>query len=142
MRLSVLTFIGTFYVAALSTVLAAVAGTCTQGDAGRLYGVVFSILLYFIALITMRFSITMQRELLFILPALPVVIWQTIFSARLSFDLLWNEAPACTFLMGPGPAYPPSGGEMFFAVAWPAMALMVILGLAMVWRALPKNPTV
>ncbi|MEO1249750.1 MAG: hypothetical protein AAFW76_07915, partial [Pseudomonadota bacterium] len=58
--------IGAFYLGALNTVLARVAGTCTQGDADRLLGVIFSAVLYLVALGAMKMSRSERRILLFV----------------------------------------------------------------------------
>lgn len=123
--------IGAFYLGALNTVLARVAGTCTQGDADRLLGVMVSAVLYLFALGAMKMSGSERRIIWFILPVIPVLLWQAVFALRLSYEVLWLDASACTVLEGV--PYPMSGHEPFVAVAWPAMAIIVLIGFAAVW---------
>lgn len=118
-----------FYLAAGNTVLARVAGTCTQGDADRLYGVVLSLLLYGIALLGLWLSSRIRSIVLFCLPIFPVIFWQVWFSLQLSFEILVKGHSACTVLEGPLPVYPNSGSEFFFALSWPLMSISVLLGM-------------
>jgi len=74
-----------FYLAAGNAVIARVAGTCTQGDADRLFGVVLSIALYGIALLGLWLSSRTRSIVLFCLPIFPIILWQVWFSSRLSF---------------------------------------------------------
>ena len=119
-----------FYLAAGNTILARVAGTCTQGDADRLFGVVVSIGLYAIALLGLMKTSHLRSWGKMLLPLTPVVIWQTWFSIRLSYEITLLEHSACTVLHGAIPPYPMSGSESFFAISWPTMSLGVLLGIA------------
>lgn len=124
-----------FYLAAVNTVLARVVGTCTQGDADRLFGIVLSIVLYGIALLGLWLSRNPRVILLFSLPILPVIAWQTWFSSRLSFEILALDRSACSVLEGPVPPYPSSGSELFFAITWPLMSFGLLFGLLVVVRS-------
>ena len=124
-----------FYLGAGNTILARVAGTCTQGDADRLYGVVLSIALYGIALLGLWLSRSARPIVLFSLPVLPILIWQLWFSFRLSFEILAQGRSACSVLEGAVPPYPDSGSELFFAMSWPLMSLGALLGILFVLRA-------
>jgi uncharacterized membrane protein len=123
-----------FYLAAGNTVLARVAGTCTQGEAERLHGVVLSFALYGIAILGLWLAPRGRPIVLFSLPVFPIVFWQVWFSSRLSFEILALGRSACTVLKGPLPAYPDSGSELFFALSWPLMSLSVLLGMLTVLR--------
>jgi hypothetical protein len=124
-----------FYLGAGNTILARFAGTCTQGDADRLYGVVLSITLYGIALLGLWLSSNTRTIVLVSLPVLPIIIWQLWFSFRLSFEILAQGRSACSVLEGAAPPYPNSGSELFFAMSWPLMSLGVLLGIFFVLRA-------
>ena len=115
--------------------IARVAGTCTQGDADRLYGVVLSLALYGIALLGLWLTLRARSIVLFCLPIFPIIFWQVWFSSRLSFEILVRGHSACTVLEGPLPTYPNSGSELFFAVSWPLMSFSVLLGLLAVLRS-------
>lgn len=126
-----------FYAGAGNTALARFAGTCTQGDADRLHGVVISAVLFLIALVAMRASQRERMILVLIIPLLPVFVWQAWFSSRLSFEILaWGHS-ACDVLQRSPPSYPMSGSELFFAVAWPLMSFGLLLGLAVLWIRRP-----
>lgn len=122
--------VGLFYLAAGNTILARVAGTCTQGDADRLFGVVVSIALYGFALLGLWLSAQARAVVSFLLPLVPIVIWQAWFSARLSFEVFVLERSACSVLQGAIPEYPMSGSEAFFAITWPMMSFGLIVGLS------------
>lgn len=128
-----------FYLAAGNTVLARVAGTCTQGDADRLFGVVISIALYGLAILGLWVSGHTRRSAPILLPLVPVVVWQTWFSARLAFGIFALNQSACSVLEGPPPAYPMSGSETFFAITWPIMSLGVLLGLSALYLRRPSS---
>ncbi|MBV7393838.1 hypothetical protein [Mameliella sediminis] len=114
--------------------IARVAGTCTGGDADRLYGVVLSLALYGIGLLCLWSSSKARSIVLLSLPILPIIPWQLWFSSRLSFEILAKGHSACTVLEGPLPGYPNSGSELFFALSWPLMAFSVLLGIFAVLR--------
>lgn len=118
-----------FYLAAGNTVIARVAGTCTQGDADRLYGIVLSLALYGVAILGLWLSLKTRSIALFCLPIFPIIFWQVWFSSRLSFEILILNHSACTVLEGPLPAYPNSGSEIIFALLWPLVSFSVLLGI-------------
>lgn len=124
-----------FYLAAGNTVLSRFAGTCTQGDADRLFGVVLSMALYGMALFGLWQSGRARAISLFLLPIIPVLVWQTWFSLRLSVEIAALGRSACSVLEGAVPAYPFSGSELFFAIAWPLMSFCVLLGVFVLLRA-------
>lgn len=119
-----------FYLAAGNTVFARVAGTCTHGDADRLSGVVVSAALYGLALLGLWFSAQARALTLFLLPLVPIVIWQVWFSARLALEVFVLERSACSVLVGSVPEYPMSGSETFLAITWPLMSVGVLVGLS------------
>jgi len=123
-----------FYLAAGNTVIARVAGTCTQGDADRLYGVVVSLAFYCTALLGLKLSSRTRSIVWFCLPIFPIIFWQVWFSSRLSFEILVQGHSACTVLEGPLPVYPNSGSELFFALAWPSVSFSVFLGMLVILR--------
>lgn len=123
-----------FYLAAGNTMIARFTGTCTQGDADRLCGVVISLAFYCIALLGLWLSSRTRSIVLFCLPIFPIIVWQVWFSSRLSFEILVQGNSACTVLNGPLPVYPNSGSELFFALSWPLISFSVLLGMLVVLR--------
>ncbi|MHA7970806.1 hypothetical protein [Rhizobium sp. CAU 1783] len=121
----------TMYSAALNTLLAGLSGTCTGGAAHELWGVVLSIVLYLISLVSLFLSRNFRLAFLLCGPALPVLLWQTFFAVKLSFSIFAFGATACDVRMGP-PSWPASGDELSFAILWPFMAFGLIAGLVMV----------
>jgi len=128
-----------FYLAAGNTVLARIAGTCSQGDADRLFGVVLSGALYGVALLGLWVSGRARTIALFLLPITPVLAWQTWFSIRLAFEVFAWGRSACSVLES-DPGYPASGSEVFFALAWPVMSFGVLLGMYALLRGRGDRP--
>ena len=124
--------ISLFYLGAINTLLARFAGTCTQGDAARLSGIVITAILFFAALVTLSVSRRQRFVLLAISPVLLVLVWQAFFSLRLGYSLLWQGAAACQVLVGI--PYPPDGGEVFYGIAWPAVSLATLAALIEICR--------
>lgn len=125
--------VSAFYLGGANAILARFAGTCTQGDADRLFGAVLSIILYCIALIALHFAKNRRVIFLCTLPLWPIWIWLTIFTLQLSSALLVSGQTACSFLEGI--PYPESGNEVLFATLWILMTLSSIIGGLCVWRS-------
>lgn len=123
----------TFYAGAANSLLSRFAGTCTQGDAERLFGIVISAVLYVLALATMRASTKERTVVILIVPILPILVWQAWFSIQLSFGILALGRSACDVLEGPPAGFPMSGSEVFYSVAWPLTSCGVLLGLVALW---------
>ncbi len=124
--------ISLFYLGALNTHLARFVGTCTQGGADNLAGIVLTAILYIVAIMTMIASRRERRVLLAIIPVIPVLAWQTVFSVRLAYGLLWKGLSACQVLIGG--AYPMDGKEFFFGIAWITVTLLTLVSLVVIWR--------
>jgi len=126
------------YAAAANTFLARFAGTCTQGDAERLFGIFPSGILFLIALICMIKGNVNRVFIFAIFPFIPFLVWLIWFSAQLSFGIFVLGYSACEVLEGSPPPYPMSGSETLFAVSWPAIYLGVLLGLLALWSRFRK----
>lgn len=123
-----------FYLAGLNALMARYAGSCTQGDADRLWGVVFSIAFYALALFALSRARARRAVLLLCAPLSVILVWQLVFAIRLTLGAL-SGAAACDVLEGLA-AFPPSGEEAFplsgnemeFAALWLIMATLTPLG--------------
>ncbi len=123
----------TFYLGALNTILARVAGTCTQGDASRLWGVIFSTLFYLLASYALFRTRLFRTSVIACLPVLPKNDWQAWFSIRLLIEVLVFQSAARSVLEGM--PFPEDGNETAFATLWPTMSLGVLFVMVLVYLA-------
>lgn len=121
--------IALFYVASSNAMLALNVGTCTQGDASRLWGGTLSLLLYIVA--AWCFSRTSRAGLvsLLLLPTVPVLIWTTSFGLDLQLAA-GRGASACGVLEGVS-SYPADGRETAFATIWLLLSCLGWLGIGL-----------
>ena len=115
------------YAGALMTFPALNATTCTQGDAGSLFGGVFSLLLY-----AAGFSILCifkpTRFTFFVLVPAAIVAWlQASFAVRFASGYLLQGMSACEAMFGYEQSY--DGNEVFYLVVWGAVNITFIFGL-------------
>lgn len=120
-----------FYLGALTALLARVVGTCTQGEADRLWGVVISIPFYLIAVIGLSQTRYLKAATIACGPVFLFLLWQAAFAIRLSFDILVYSFSACEVLEGT--PCEDSGDEITFAVLWPIVALGTVAALTLVY---------
>jgi len=120
-----------FYLGALNTLLARVAGTCTQGEADRLWGVVISIPFYLVAVLGLFQTKYLRAATIACSPVFLFTLWQAAFAVRLLFDILVYDASACEVLEGM--PYPNSGAEIAFAVLWPLVGFGTLVALTLVY---------
>ena len=123
--------IGLFYLSALNTLAARFAGTCTQGDADRLAGILITAILSTAAVWLMRASSREPMVLVAIAPVLLVFAWQAVFSLRLGYELLWLDSSACQVLTGVPHAM--DGHEYFYGLAWPLVSILVPVSIGLAW---------
>jgi hypothetical protein len=137
-RTVILTVIGfgLLYLASFNTVLALVAGTCTQGDAGRLFGGVYSTVLILIALALLLRARPPRLAFLAVLPVLPVLAWQSKFAARMFAGHFIHGVSACDVLEDTT-GYSMDGNEAFYALLWVGMSILLLGGLATVFFVVP-----
>ena len=127
-----------FYLGAVNALLARFVGTCNQGDASRLFGILITAILFAAALMAMSFSTHRRGVLRAISLAFPLLAWHTIFSARLGYALLWQGASACEALEGV--PYPSDGNEVFYGIAWPVVTIATWTGLLVLWLHRSSKP--
>lgn len=116
------------YIGTLNTILARFAGTCTQGDADRLIGVVWSIPFFFFANFILLKTKYPGWTMVAWLPALAILLWQAIFSVNLAFDIAMYQFSACEVLEGV--EYPMSGSELVYSIIWPFVTFGTLLMVA------------
>lgn len=109
------------YLGLLNSFLARFAGTCTQGDADRLYGIVVSVPFFVLALLCLSRTNHPKGTMIVCLPALPLMLWQAWFAVEISFGVLAHKLSACQVIEGVPYEY--SGGEIKFAILWPVVIL-------------------
>ncbi|MEO1688303.1 MAG: hypothetical protein AAFU61_10395 [Pseudomonadota bacterium] len=135
--------LGAFYLAAVVAVMARIGGTCTQGDAGRLFGAAAALSVLALAAILARGSGRPRLVLIGLAPLAPVYLWQAGFAAHLAVETAWRGRPACDVLEGTAKGFPPDGAEAVFAALWLALAvasLAVVALLARDARAAARPP--
>ncbi len=120
-----------FYLGLLNTILARVVGTCTQGDADRLWGVLISIPLFLLAVIALSQTRYPRGTAIVCVPAFLLMLWQAAFAAKLSFEILVHNSSACEVLEGM--PYENSGDEIAFAVLWPLVGFGTLVAMALVY---------
>ncbi len=121
----------TFYLGALNTLLARVAGTCTQGEADRLWGMVISIPFYTVAVLGLFKTKYLKTTTIACGPVFLFALWQAAFAVRLALDILLYDASACEVLEGM--PYSKSGDEIVFAVLWPLVTFGTLIALMLVY---------
>ena len=107
---------------ALNAVLAVNAGTCTQGDAGNLYGGLITAALYVTGGLILTFKPVRQRQMIALLPAAAVALWHSVFALRFVWGYLLHNISACDALVGDfalqREGYEMDGGEAMLALLW------------------------
>jgi signal transduction histidine kinase len=118
-----------FYLAAGNSVLALTVGTCTQGDAGRLWGGLLSLLLYAIGAPFLRHTSKPGLALALLIPIAPVLIWQAMFAVNLTVGFWFLGRSACDALDGMT-GQSADGSEPIFTAIWLAVAATSLAGVA------------
>jgi len=109
-----------FYLGALNALLVVNLGTCTQGDATRLWGGVLTATLYGVASVLLSRTSRPQLAALLLAPAVLVVLGQTAFAFKL-LALSADGKPACDLLENIT-GYPRDGNEASYAAVWVTVA--------------------
>lgn len=104
------------YVGVLNTILARFAGTCTQGDADRLWGILISVHFFFLAVFCLSRTKHLGVTMIASLPALLLMLWQSVFAAELLLGVFVHHSSACEVLEGVPYEY--SGSEVPLAILW------------------------
>lgn len=121
----------TLYLGLLNTFLARYAGTCTQDDAARLWGILLSAPLFLLTALCLARTKHLGGAMIACLPGLLLMLWQGAFAIELSFGILVQQLGACEILeRGP---YGYDGHEITFAILWPAVMFGALGAIAMVY---------
>jgi hypothetical protein len=120
-----------FYLGLLNTILARFAGTCTQGDADRLWGVAISIPLFLVAVIALSRTSYVRATVSVCIPAFLLMLWQAVFAAELSFKVLVLNSSACEVLDGLPQIH--DGDEFAFAFLWPIAIFGTLMAMVSVY---------
>jgi hypothetical protein len=105
------------YIGTLNTLLSYGAGTCTQGNASHLAGVIFSVIPYLIGSFCWTKSTYGRGVLVICLPVIGVVLWQAVFAVCFAIEIFWRGASACDVLQS-ATTHPPDGNERTLTVLW------------------------
>jgi hypothetical protein len=102
--------------------------TCTQGDAGSLYGGFITLFLYGPGLACLRLARPRAAMALALLPAMAVAAWHSAFAARFASGYYLHSMSAC-FAMNGG--FTPAdegewmdGGEPLLVALWVGLSLL------------------
>jgi len=106
-----------YYLAPGNLALSLIVGTCTQGDAGRLWGGLLSLLLFAAALVFVWCSTHPILVAIALLPLLPLLSWVTLFTVRSLVGYWWRNATACDVLETTG-GYFADGNEASLTLLW------------------------
>ena len=118
-----------FYLAAGNAVFALTVGTCTQGDAGRLWGGTLSLILYGIGTLFLRQTSKPVLALALLIPLAPVFIWHANFAIKLTIGFWFFDRSACDTLDGTTGQLV-DGGEPIYTAIWLAIAAVPWAGIA------------
>jgi hypothetical protein len=120
-----------YYLAGGNLWLALHAGTCTQGDASRLWGGLYSLLLFAVALIFVWRATHPILVGIALLPLLPLLGWATLFTVRFLVGYWWWNATACDVLQGPD-GYYADGREPYFTLLWAVLTMVAWSGIVVI----------
>lgn len=118
------------YLGALNSVLARFVGTCTQGDADRLFGIVFSAPLFGLFLLGLWRTRYFRSTGILCLSGILVLVWQAEFAVSLLYGIALRRLSACAILEGG--TYEYSGSETAFAALWPLVILGTVIGALLI----------
>jgi len=121
-----------FYLGAFNGVFAENGGTCTQGGADHLLGIVISIVLYVPAFALLAKGRSSRDTFVVMALGLLAIAWQIWFAIRLAAGVFLWKLSACAVIEGDA-GWEFDGREVLFAILWLAMSLEVIVGTALVF---------
>lgn len=125
-----------YYLATANAVLALTVGTCTQGEAGRLWGGMLSLLLYALGALLLRQTSKPAIALALLIPLSPILIWQANFAIKLTIGFWFLNRSACDALDGTFGQLM-DGGEPIYTAIWLTVAAVSWAGvivLALKWK--------
>ena len=120
-----------YYLAAGNLALSLTAGTCTQGDADRLWGGLLSLLLFAAALVFILRATHPIPAAMALLPLLPLLGWATLFTVRFLAGYWWWNATACDVLEGTHGHFA-DGREHILTLLWAVLTIVAWSGIVIV----------
>lgn len=122
-----------YYLASGNILLALAAGTCTQGDAGRLWGGLISLILYALGCLFLQQTSQARVALIFLSMTAPVLIWEAVFSGHFLLAFWWQGRSACDVLEG---TFNQSldGDEAPLTILWAFLTAMASYGPIILFR--------
>jgi len=121
----------------LNAVFAIEAGTCTQGDAGNLYGGLITVVLYMAGGLILAFNPIQWRQAIALLPAAAIALWHSVFALRFALGYLADKISACDALVGDFTAqsrgYEMDGSEAALAVLWLGLSSIFWIAIFLAW---------
>jgi len=124
---------------ALNSVLALKVGTCTQGDAGNLYGGFLTLLLYVAGFIALTIRPPSRWAWVSLLPAAAVAMWHTLFAAYFMWGYWAKGMSACYAMKGGFTADKAGewmdGGEPLLTALWASASAVFWMAIAAAVRS-------
>jgi hypothetical protein len=122
---------------ALNSVLAVNAGTCTQGDAGNLFGGLITLVLYMAGGLIMAFKPLQWRQISAFLPAAAIALWHSVFALRFAWGYFVDKISACDAMLGDflpqSMVYEKDGREVALAILWLGLSAIFWLVMLLAW---------
>ncbi|MBT9373446.1 hypothetical protein [Rhizobium sp. CSW-27] len=119
------------YAGLLNTILARSVGTCTQGDAGHLWGILISVPFFLLAVFCLTRTKSLRTTMIACLPAWMLLLWQAVFAAEFSYGVFVNNFSACQVLQGIPYGY--TGDESTLAALWTTVVFGTLAATALVY---------
>jgi hypothetical protein len=116
-----------FYLGAMNTLLAEYAGTCTQGDADHMSGIILSTILFLSGCVFLFKARNILLTSVLCAPVFVLILWNIAFAFYFTYAVLILQQTACEVLNGYG--FPPSGNEFELAVLWMIFGLSVPIAI-------------
>lgn len=124
---------------AIGAALALSVETCTQGDAGSLYGGFLTLFLYLAGLAAVIVAPPRPTALVALIPAALVAFWHSLFAVRFAWNYWLHNMSACHAMLGEFPAGEAGewmdGGEPLLTFLWLFLSLLFWVALAIPLKA-------
>lgn len=130
------------YLGAVNILLAEYAGTCTQGDAGHMFGIILSTILFLSGCVFLFKTRNILLSSVLCVPVFVLILWKAAFAFYFTYAVLILQQTACEVLTGIG--YDASGNELELAVFWMVFGLSVPMAIIFTYVVLylrSKKPT-
>lgn len=119
---------------AVNAVLAINVTTCTQGDAGNLFGGFITLFFYLIGTACLLAGAAGRLTFLALVPAMAIAAWHTWFALRFAAGYFLEGMSACYAIQG---GFTPDesgewmdGGEPLYILLWVGLSLLFWIGVS------------